>query len=181
MKQRNLIFFCLLLSILLSCSNYKVISNYDESIDFSKYKHYLIMERLESENINNDAKKYIGKLIKDELTSRNLSENLSPDLIVKLMIISEEKEATAITRTNNFYWGSDQYQYGWGIGTGVNNISYNNYLEGTLIIDIIDKEKKLLVWEGIANGVFKNDAQKNEAKIRKVIAELFSAYPVKKQ
>ena len=48
---------------------------------------------------------------------------------------------------------------------GMNNVNVNQFTEGTLFIDFIDKEKKELIWQGVGSGAlrFQSKAKKEEA------------------
>ncbi len=181
MNFKNLLLAHTTILLISACSSSKIISNADHTVDFSSYQSFLIMERLESDKIKPEAKKYIGNVIAEELKKRGLKQNLSPDIIVKVMIISKEKQAALITRNDDFYWGSEYYPYGWGIGTNVNKVSYDTYTDGTMIIDVIDREKKQLIWQGISSDAFKGSTQKNQSKIKKMISNIFNEYPLEKK
>jgi len=53
------------------------------------------------------------------------------------------------------------------------------YNEGTLNIDVVDAQRKRLVWEGVAIGRVSEKVQRHRAEaIDKAVAEIFKAYPV---
>jgi len=54
----------------------------------------------------------------------------------------------------------------------------NQYTEGTLFIDFIDKEGNELVWQGIGSGAMKlKNTKKKEERINKFVNEILSEYP----
>jgi len=65
------------------------------------------------------------------------------------------------TKTNITSYG---YGYGpyWGRYGGTANIDVSQYDEGTLIIDVIDMNKKELVWRGTGTGVIDPNATVEE-------------------
>lgn len=163
--------------LLSSCRTVEILNEVDPSVDFTTYNNYMIMQRLESEMLTDKAKKLIGNSIINEMNKKGYNETLSPDLLVKVMIISREKESATVTRHNDFYWGSTTYNYGWGIGTGFNKVSYNTYKEGTMVIDIIDRENKQLIWQGIATGAFKGSTKRKEKDLKAMITKVFRTLP----
>lgn len=55
----------------------------------------------------------------------------------------------------------------------------DQYQEGTLNIDVVDAQRKKLIWEGVAIGRVTQKAYRNrEEAIDKAVAEIFKTYPV---
>jgi len=181
MKKINLALIIGSIYILSSCNSAKVITEYDQTVDFSKYKNFLVMERLESDKLDDNTKKFIGSLIAEQLNKRGLNQSLSPDLMVKVMILSQQKETATVTRNNDFYWGSTYYNYGWGIGTNINRVDYNSFTEGTMIIDVIERENNQLVWQGIATSAFKGNKDRKQNDVKLLINKVFGSFPIKPQ
>ena len=75
------------------------------------------------------------------------------------------------------------YGFGWGwnpwMWNGMNNnVNVNQYTEGTLFIDFIDKEKKELVWQGVGTGALRTQSvEKKEARIKEFVKEIISRFP----
>ena len=108
-----------------------------------------------------------------------ISEN--PDVLVSMFTKSREK----IDVYNNNYYGWYPYYYGggyygggpYGYGFGYNNVYTST--EGTLFIDLIDANKKELVWQGMGTGVLSSskDIDKKEARIKEFVSMIMTAYP----
>lgn len=74
------------------------------------------------------------------------------------------------------YRGSYGYTYGMGYGTDVRT---RHYTEGTLNIDVVDREQKQLIWEGVAVGRLQAiNNETLESEINKVVAQVFNHYPL---
>jgi hypothetical protein len=57
-------------------------------------------------------------------------------------------------------------------------MNVNQYTEGTLFIDFIDKAKNELVWQGIGSGALKmKNPEKREERIRLFVKEIIAKYP----
>ena len=55
----------------------------------------------------------------------------------------------------------------------------DKYKEGTLNIDVVDAQRKKLIWEGVAIGRVTEKVQRHRAEaIDKAVAEIFKTYPV---
>ncbi|MCU4176646.1 DUF4136 domain-containing protein [Carboxylicivirga sp. N1Y90] len=181
MKSVKLFATLIVIALFASCKPFEIITEIDPTVSFKEYNNFMMMQRLESEMMTPETKKIVANAISSELSSRGYNETLSPELLVKVMVITQGKDAVSLDRVNNFYWGSDTYNYGWGIGTGINRVNYHSYKEGTVIIDIIDRDDKQLVWQSIATGAFKGSKKNSEKKIRKMIGKMFEQFPLPKK
>ncbi len=178
MKLKKIIFFAILAFLLHACKTTEVYSDFDPNAKFDSYNNYMVLEYLKSTPIKENSKLWIHNAIHSEMGKRGYNENKSPDLLIKVMIKAKTTETTSLTRNDNFYWGSDYYQYGWGVNTGVNQVKYDTHTEGTIIIDIIDRKKKELIWQGRASGAAKGDNELTEKSVAKIIAKIFNTYPL---
>lgn len=79
-----------------------------------------------------------------------------------------------------------QYSYGegftpgsyWdgGVGTREVNKKAFTFKEGTVVVDIWDRERGLLVWRGMATAAVKKDYHRNEAKLSKALDKLMKQW-----
>ena len=176
------IFFLLITIICFSCSSVKVMSDYDSKVDFSKYKTFAFYKKgIDKASVSDLDKKRIMRAIEAELLSKGFSKSSNPDMLIS--IFTKTREQVNIT-DNNFGWGLG-WGFGWGLGWGYNpwffgrqNINVNQYTEGTLFIDFIDKNKKELIWQGIGSGAIKmSSVEKKEGRIKEFVKEIISTYP----
>ena len=185
MKTRVINSLLLIVLLLLSaCSGIKVVADADPTVDwsaFSTFEYYGWAEHSD-ELLNRFDKERIEKAFGSEFSKRGLEyvkEN--GDLIVTLFVVVEEKTtATATTTGTGGYGGYYGYgpRYGWGGGYSTTTIQEYDYQEGTLICDVFDAKKKLLIWEGIATKTVNEDPAKREKSIPKSIQALMSRFPV---
>src|SRR5215467_3890907 len=147
----------------------KVTVEFDQAIDFSKYKTFAIRDgQLNSKNpaLNSElVKKRIDADIEAALTARGLKRVTGPsDLNVRYRF--GEARRTEVER----------YPAGWrGLGTRVVRVPY---AEGTLVIDLRDPSTRSLVWRGIATEE-KSDASKIQGKLDDMVRKSFDKYPPK--
>jgi len=172
----------LLLSVIFlsSCNSIKVVADYDSNVDFNKYKTFAFYKpEIDKAKISDLDKKRILRAIETELFAKGFTKSNKPDMLVGIFTKSREK--VNVNQNNNFGYGFG-YGFGWGINPywgGVNNrLSVNQYTEGTLFIDFIDKEKKELVWQGVGTGALKlNNRAKKEERIKLFVKEIISRFP----
>ena len=178
MKFRNLICLSIIILALSSCKTTSINFDYDPNAKFDSYSNFMVLQHMKSFPIKDKGKAWLHSAIQEQMTNRGYTENKSPDLLVKVMIKTKTKETTSLQRNDNFYWGSTYYPYGWGINTGINRVNYNTHTEGTIIIDVIDREKKELIWQGSASGAVKNGTKLNEQSVNRIIRKIFATYPL---
>ena len=85
-----------------------------------------------------------------------------------------EVQPRAVPVPNSEYYGYRSYitwpDYG---------VVVDQYKEGTLNIDVVDAQRKRLIWEGVAIGRVTEKVQRHRAEaIDKAVAEIFKTYPV---
>jgi len=150
----------------------KITMEFDQSIDFSKYKTFAIRDgQLNSGNpaLNSPlVKKQIEADITNDLTAKGLTLVTSgpSDLNVRYTFGAARK--TEI----------EAYPAGWyGLGTRYVRVPY---AEGTLVIDLRDPTTRSLVWRVIA-AEEKSDATKIQGKLDDMVKKSIEKYPPKKK
>ena len=68
--------------------------------------------------------------------------------------------------------------YGWGGGHSTTTIQEYDYAVGTLVCDVFDAEKKVLIWEGIGTKTIVEDPAKREKTIPKSVQAIMAKFPV---
>ena len=171
--------------ILTGCaSKPKIETDYDHTIDFAQYKTYGFFNPMGIENPNYSS--IYGSIFRDaigkEMESRGYVKSGKPDLVINVSGRLQDK--TRVTTTSDpymgGYYGYRRGYYGaWG-GYGYGSSTHvSQYTEGTVNVDIVDRERKRMVWEGIAVGRVdenKTSDQKRES-IYSGIREMFAGYP----
>jgi hypothetical protein len=176
----------LAIALLAGCaSGPKIHSDYDHSVDFSKYRSYGFFSPLGIEG--NNYTSLIGQTFREsigrQMEQRGYTQSDNPDLLINVSARLEDK--TKVTTYNDPYPYGSYYGYrtgfydpwmGYGFGTSTH---VSQYTEGTVNVDIVDAGAKRMVWEGIAVGRVNSD--KNNAELRAAIqagvVDMFSGYP----
>lgn len=137
----------------ISCSTVRVSVNYDDSVNFNRYKTYSLVKAPQ-----NQEKKKGG--IRNPLLKKNILNQIKS-------IFSEKGYQEAESKKNAdflvvFYtnvqnrkdWKPATYRVGrWGRVRRTRPGHVVHYKEGTLVIDIVDEEQKELVWQGVGKDV----------------------------
>lgn len=170
-------------TLLLSCTTITVKTDFDLGQDFSKYKTY----RFTGKKIPGDALEE-NQLLKNRVISsieRSLKEKgfvQENATEVDFIVVAHAGIKGQMQETN---WGGT-HGYGWydpwyGAGGGRTDVTY--YEQGTLIIDIVNAEKKVLVWRGLAQGIVKtySDPEEQQENLNDTVAEILSTFPPNSQ
>lgn len=164
-----------LATLIQACAGPKVIANYDRAADFGAYRTYGFSAQLATDD--GDTTTLLSKFLKAaatrELEARGYTASDEPDLVVNFNVSSQQK--TEVTETPTAYYG--YRRYGWGMG-GAYETSVRQYTEGTLNVDLVDRARNELVWEGAYVGVVTDAMRENlQQTCDEAVAEVFGAYP----
>lgn len=167
-----------------------VTSDRDKSAPFNNYKTYTWAKHVNTASslayALNDIK--LKSMIRDavahELLSRKIEMNpQKPDLLVNFRVF--EKPITVETAEGYFrdaeYWGVDEVTnnrlglvpFATTIYDNDNDKKY--YLDaGTLMVQLVDSDKGVVVWQGYASGLTNSNAfDRNPAQIAKAVRLIF--------
>lgn len=175
------VFTVLVLPVLVvSCSSVKVSSDFDREANFDGYKTYAFTKEAGEIKVDDINRKRIMDAVSDELAAKGFTRSDEPDVLIDMNLLAERKQSATATTTPTYYGAG--YRYGWGGGFSTTSINVENYLEGTLFVDMIDASRKQLVWQGRAIGTINPDAaaEKREANIKNAVKQIFTTYPPRK-
>ena len=159
------------LFLLVSCSSVRVGADYDSLTNFEEYQTFAFYKPgIDKAKISDLDKKRIMREIESNLKAKGMKITADPDLLIS--IFTKERERIDVYNNNFGFWG---YGFGpwYGGGTSVSSTP-----EGTLFIDLIDKEKNELVWQGIGKGdLIMTSVEKKEARIKEIVTKTLDQYP----
>jgi hypothetical protein len=126
---------------------------YDDQVDFSRYKTY----RIQQPNTRQGKKQ---NAINNRLFAKDVLEEIKPVMAAKGF--TEVRQASQADLIVVFYahtqdqidWVPGTYRTGkWGRVWQTSPGHKVRYKTGTLVIDIVDRAGKELVWQGVGEGV----------------------------
>lgn len=169
--------------LLNSCSSISVVTDYDRSADFTKYKSYNIktMEwtgegSVDPKRLSKRNLEAIQTNIELNMDKKGYVKSANPDLWITYYIKVDTKQQ--VRSTNYGYYGGNPYYYGayYGYNTGFTDVSVVEYKEGSIIIDIVDSREDKLVWQGVGKKTINENKIDHTDEIRKTIGEIFYRY-----
>jgi hypothetical protein len=141
--------------------------NYNHSQDFSQFHTYA----WGSNNANQIQNSILAQVAQQDINSAMQSKGLqmveesqNPDLI--LTANGGMREQTSYSA-----WGMR------GIGGGMGEITPEQNVEGTMVVDLYDAKNQSLVWRGIAQDTLSNKGNKNQEIVRKAVQKMFKQWP----
>lgn len=147
----------------------KTSAEFDESVDFSKYKTFAIREgtlRSPNPSLNSElTKKHVEEDIERALTEKKMTRTTgNADLNVFYTLGSRSATET------------ETFPVGWNGRTRTHRVTTT---EGNLIIDLRDPRTRSLVWRGVATEEKPNPSKIAE-KLDDMVRKLLAKYPPKK-
>ena len=160
----------------------EVRADYDKAADFGKYRTYNFVAATGTGST--DAKSLAQQILQTaasrEMQSRGYTKADNADLLINFKGKLEEK--TDIESTP-----APMYGAGWGYrgyygapygGYGGTEVSTRRYNVGTLVMDIVDREKKQVVFQGgVEDVVTKKMLEDREALLTGAVSQIFAKYP----
>jgi hypothetical protein len=66
-----------------------------------------------------------------------------------------------------------------GMGTSTTTYSEQDYLQGTLVVDVFNKSEKKLIWQGVGQKTVDENPNTREKNAAKVAAAIMKPFPIK--
>ena len=179
---RPLIMFTIVLFVS-ACSSTRVQTDFDHQTDFSSYSTFAWYQAEDkgkgpTEGPNQLVDRRIRGAISQNLQTKGFSPNESntADLLVTYY--------TSLNSQMSFHTTGWGYGYGWGWGPywsygysfwpGWTSTTVHTYHEGTVIIDIVDRDANQMGWRGVgttALGKKSHSEEKIEQSMTRILAE----------
>lgn len=167
-----------LLAVLVACASSPTIrADYDRTANFSAYRTFGFFPQLGTDTSGYESliTQTLKSAVRQEMESRGYVYS-EPDADILINFNAKLAKQTEVSSMPApAYYG---YRGGWYGGWGGYQTYVDQYVEGTLNIDMVDSRQKRLVWEGVAIGrVTKKTQEDRQAAIRAAVAEIFAKYP----
>jgi hypothetical protein len=160
----------------------EVRSDYDHSADFGKYRTYgFVSQSMPSPSGQLEFKSLALQALQSaaarEMESRGYSPSPTPDLLLDFNGKLEERFDIQSTPSYGPGWGYGAF-YGAPWGSSGPQVTTRHYKVGTLVMDVIDREKRQSVYQGGVEGIVTNQMlQDPRASLTDAVARVFEGYP----
>lgn len=199
MKNLKLLAVCTLISLIAFSCGPRVQTMKPNNVDLSNYQTFAY---LPNSNVNLPNKRYNDETVNTtiidaiNMNMKNVGYTLdrdNPDLLVLVSTKTNLERDTStqpvyarypytagVTTVSPFY--SPYYYRGYNNFAGTAVVGYDTdtytYQEGTLVINLVDRQTKQTVWKGVSSKNIYNETT-NEAIIG-LVDQIFSEFPLKK-
>lgn len=169
--------------LLASCATGpRITSEADPEADFGSYRTFGFYTplALEKEGYATPTTDRIKAAARAQLESRGyVYTTQQPDLWVNLNAYMQERtDVTSYPTVDYSYYYSYRARAYFAVPYWRDQTQVRQYTEGTLNVDLVDRQKNRLVWEGIAVGrIAKLKPAERAARIDSTLAEVFARYP----
>jgi hypothetical protein len=167
----------------ISCSSTRVHTDYDHGANFTRYSTFAWYsstdkDRRPTTGPNQIVDGRIRRAIAQNILDRGMNES-SPEK-ADLLVTYYTSLSSQLRMYNTgwgYGWGHGPYwRFGYGYWPGWSHTGVYSYHEGTIIVDIVDRSKKQLVWRGVITSVL-NKKSSSQEKIDKAMARVFLGFP----
>ncbi len=177
----------ILLAFVCHSSFSQIKSDYDKSINFNNYTYYSFegWQKNCDKQLSEFDKKRITDAIKSELEERGMEYTITSNADAKITLYVVLLKKTSTTAYTDYTGGYGfRPRWGWGRGAGMYSFETtydeDDYIEGTLVIDMYDTNNNQLIWQGVITGNVNENAEKREKNIPKKINKLMKKFPKSK-
>lgn len=161
-----------LLSPVFACSSMAVRADHDSENDFGRYETFALFERQGKEKrrpqMSPLVDRRIGSAMAAELEAKGFVSTTPRQADFLVTFYTAVRQRVVIHHGGWYGW----HRWGWHGGTRW----VNSYPEGTLVIDIIDRRDRQLVWRGIGEGAF-TDTNPSDEKVAKRVSKILKTFP----
>ena len=159
-------------------------SESNPAVDLSSYQTFAFFSPLATDNAGYES--LLTARLK-EATRRNLEakgfvyQDSDPDLLLNFFVnIEDRQEIRTYSSPPPMGFGYYGYRSGFYGGWPTTEVETVNYKAGTLTIDLVDADEKVLVWQGQAEGRVSKKARENPgAAIDAVVSEIIATLPAR--
>lgn len=172
-----------LILLLGACSsNYVPETDKSSSYNFSTVKTYSVIgdEQLKNPMFSDIDRERFDAAIDISMKQHNVKE-VSPeqaDVLVSYFVVTKDKVKVNASTNAAYSWSC--YRCGYGYGGGVTHINTRNYVEGTLVVDIIDNKSNRSVYRSTLTKPLKSyeTVQEREQAINQAVSDMMQKLPL---
>src|SRR5688572_22050844 len=189
--MRTLSLLPLLLALAVCVAKYDVRTDSDPAIDFSAYQSFAIPPRTKPDTPdvldNSLMRKRLEGMFVKELNGHGLAAAADPataDLLVRYWITTEAKTDISTVPSggpSGYGYGSPYPYWGGRWGPMYQDVIVRDYTEGTLVLDLVDRQRDELVWRAYVVGTLSRERETVYQLVEEALGRAFEDYPPKRK
>lgn len=169
--------------ISISCSSVSVRTDFDHQTDFSTFETFAWqMQGQDDKQPTAGVNQIVDGRIRHAIESNLVDDGLSlAELDTADLFVTYYASLSQQMRMYNSGWGygwghGHRWGYGYSFWPGWNHTSVSTWHEGSIIVDIVDRQKEQLVWRGVITRALSKKSS-SEEKINESMDRVMSAFP----
>jgi hypothetical protein len=166
---------------LAGCSSVTVNTDWNTSIDFTKFKTFAWLPDTVDKKLSPFAQQRLQTAITGELVKHGLTQaTADPDLYVTFRAdVSSRTQYTTVSTGYGYGagWGG---WYGYGGGMGMSTTTSQQIPSGNLVVVLVDPRINQMVWRSTAKADVDQDEQGRAEQLKQAMSQMFSQFPPKK-
>lgn len=172
-------------AVLAACANRPVIRTQSApEFQHGRYQTYAFVEHPSTDTAGYTTltTRYLKDSVTKELQARGYTQSDNPELLVNFRVGNRDKVEGRSGPTVGVGYGRGGWgwrnPWGWGGSIGIGDRDIRTVTEGSLSVDLVDKQSNTLVWTGTAEGKVTKDARDNpQVAIGQAVQQIFAKYP----
>ena len=170
-----------LLALAACSSGPRIITNSDPSVDWTQYRTFGFFNPLGTDR--NNVRTLMSNQLIDSVTREMemagyTRSDTNPDLLINFFVTTRETLQTRPSSSASIHHGRGRYGTwsGWSVGASTTEVVQRT--EGTLAVDIVDRARNTLVWEGAASKRVTSSTRENQAEVLdSAMTDIFARFP----
>jgi hypothetical protein len=159
----------------------RILTNSDPSADWTSFRTFGFFQPLGTDrgSVRSITSTQLMDSVTREMQAAGFARaDSNPDLLINFVVSTRETLQTRPSTSVNMHHSRGRYSTWNGWSAGMSTTEVVQRTEGTLAVDIVDRERNQLVWEGAATGRVSNNTRQNqEAVLDQAIADIFTKFP----
>jgi hypothetical protein len=172
----------LIAALMSACaSGPRVVTNSDPAVDWTQFRTFGFFQPLGTDMYairSITSNQLIESATREmEMAGFTLSES-NPDLLINFVISTRETIQTRPSTSASMHHGRSRYRTwsGWSVHGSTTEVVQRT--EGTLGVDIVDRARNQLIWEGAASQRVTDSTRRNQAEVLDAaITRVFAEFP----
>ncbi len=167
------------------CASNNIRSDFDRNVDWSQFETYNFFPDAgpDGNQYRSLFTTYMIDAITQEMESRGYTKSDNPDLLVNFNARLEDRTqvSTSPGPSVGVYYGYRRGYYSPWIGYGyATETTVSQYTQGTFNIDVVDAQRKQLIWEAVGVGrITQRDYEQMEQRVREGVPRYFESFPAR--
>lgn len=173
-SMKTFFVFLVLAFALQSCSTTNVMHDYDETVNFEKYKTYHLFD-IDEPVLSDQDKEIVISQLNDTLQAYGLKEKLIPDF--EIIVIPEFYQVLKNSPSVSVGFGGASGNFGYGASVPISGQTKDKF---SLTIEFVDALTKSLFWQAVVEipaSKLLGDRKENLDVYAQMISDAIKKYP----